>query len=314
MEGEQQEPFSLAVCGPWVYWTDWTSHSVWRAPREGGAPELVTSFPNSRPHGVAALPSALPAPCPSEQPSSSTAPGFSSSSMGPPITRPSSEGTPATGPSSIGPPITTTWGSEGEEDEEGEVGGACQNYCLGSGVCSLQEGAALPICRCREGRSGARCEEAPCHNYCMGEGAVCLVLEGAPECLCTEGREGDRCQVLLPPSPAPALPVLLLVLASSTGVLVLLVLGLAVTVCRLRRRPRVVRKRFIAPPKAGPAGGAAGAGAAQQCGGAGDGVSLDIENCCNMTLCDTVGHYNFITGAFLIFYYNSSKKNHNGLL
>ena len=132
MEGEQQEPFSLAVSGPWLYWTDWTSHSVWRAPTEGGAPDLVTSFPNSRPHGVAALPSALPAPCPSEWPSSSTAPGFSSSSIGPPITGPSSEGTPATGPSSIGPPVTTTWGSEGEE--EGEVGGACQNYCLGSGV------------------------------------------------------------------------------------------------------------------------------------------------------------------------------------
>ena len=128
------------------------------------------------------------------------------------------------------------------------------------------------------------------------------MLEGAPECLCTEGREGDRCQVLLPPgeSPAPALPVLLLVLASSTGVLVLLVLGLALTVCRLRRRPRVVRKRFIAPPKAGPAGGAEGAGAGQRCGGVGDGVSLDIENCCNMTLCDTVGHNNFTTGTFLI--------------
>ena len=30
VKGEGQEPFGLAVHGHHVYWTDWTTYSVWR--------------------------------------------------------------------------------------------------------------------------------------------------------------------------------------------------------------------------------------------------------------------------------------------
>ena len=41
----------------WVYWSDWTSHSVWRTGKHGGCElELVKSFKSSKPHGIVAIP------------------------------------------------------------------------------------------------------------------------------------------------------------------------------------------------------------------------------------------------------------------
>ena len=68
--------------------------------------------------------------------------------------------------------------------------------------------------------------------------------------------------------------------------LTLVVVLLSVAVHRLRLRPRVVRKRFISV-----AGGDVKDGPERR-GSCGlpveDSLQLDIENCCNMTLCETV--------------------------
>jgi len=95
----------------------------------------------------------------------------------------------------------------------------------------------------------------------------------------------------IPPSP-DVVPLLnasvadlniLVVSLSATSFTLLLITGaLAFVVFRLKQRPRIVRKRFIStsPPPVP---------SKNSCGGedAGDGVRLDIEDCCNMTLCDT---------------------------
>ena len=68
--------------------------------------------------------------------------------------------------------------------------------------------------------------------------------------------------------------------------LTLVVVLLSVAVHRLRLRPRVVRKRFISV-----AGGDVKDGPDRRasCGlPVEDSLQLDIENCCNMTLCETV--------------------------
>ena len=52
-----QDAFFLTVDEDWVYWSDWTSHSVWRTGKHGGCElELVKSFKSSKPHGIVAIP------------------------------------------------------------------------------------------------------------------------------------------------------------------------------------------------------------------------------------------------------------------
>ena len=131
------------------------------------------------------------------------------------------------------------------------------------------------------------------------QGASCVVVEGAPECLCPLGYTGDRCTTPLPSAPlhrpptpedslnpveTPGVPldIAVVVLAATTAALFLTVVVLSVIIFRLRRRPKVVRKRFISRSREAPILQAS-------CGGEqGDGVTLDIEDCCNLTLCDTV--------------------------
>ena len=75
-------------------------------------------------------------------------------------------------------------------------------------------------------------------------------------------------------------------MSSVTVVLAMVVVILSVAVHKLRLRPRVVRKRFISV-----AGGEEKVGRAPRPScvlPVEDGVQLDIENCCNMTLCETV--------------------------
>jgi len=142
------------------------------------------------------------------------------------------------------------------------------------------------VCDCLPGRAGHRCQDSICPAHFCLAGGTCLTLEGEPECLCRPGWTGDRCQletnktVLSPLGSGPgalAVPVLVWVLAALTATLATTVLALSCWVARLRRRPRVVRKRFISVPQSQQARPAAD----------GSGVSLDIENCCDMTLCET---------------------------
>ena len=81
-------------------------------------------------------------------------------------------------------------------------------------------------------------------------------------------------------------------LAYTTGLLSLVTIVLSVTLHRTRLRPRIVRKRFIsvAAPGSVERGNKKPKADTSGCGGlpVSDGLQLDIENCCNMSLCETV--------------------------
>ena len=149
-------------------------------------------------------------------------------------------------------------------------------------------------CDCEAGWAGERCEVSLCHNFCLYQ-AKCLLIEDQPECLCPPGHHGDRCQLteVVPltlqqrDETQSHLP--LYILAGVSGLLALVIIFLSVTVHNLRLRPRVVRKRFISVAGAGAAARAPEGKPSGSCGlPVEDGIQLDIENCCNMTLCETV--------------------------
>ena len=256
---------ALAVSGEEIYWSEWSSFSVWRVDKNPGGvcrPELVRSYPSSRPHGLTVIRE----------------------------DKLHCEG--AAAPQHIkeekeeeGEDLTTTTRPSDERSEAGSDVG-CVNYCVRGSCWAGQDRAR---CDCEEGWTGERCEVSLCHNFCLHQ-ADCLVIEDQPECLCQPGHHGDRCQLSLhhrdETQSQTHLP--LYILAGVSGLLVLVIIFLSVTVHNLRLRPRVVRKRFIS---------VAGAGArapeekpTRSCGlPVEDGIQLDIENCCNMTLCETVG-------------------------
>lgn len=261
--------FSLAVDSDFIYWSEWSSFSVWRAQKNTAGicrPELVRSFPSSKPHGLAVI--------------REEKLNCDGAEAGQPPQRPAQD---------ISQP-------EPETVTEPESDPRCDGLCL-QGDCQLRM-AQPPSCQCKEGWRGARCEVSVCHNFCLHDGE-CLVIEDQPECVCQHGHTGDRCQLIDVLDDHEAhddhdkddvqycdqktdLPTYLL--SAVTAVLALAVLVLSVAVHRLRLRPRVVRKRFISVA----GGGGKKTEARPSCGlPVEDGVQLDIENCCNMTLCET---------------------------
>ena len=128
-----------------------------------------------------------------------------------------------------------------------------------------------------------------CHNFCLQQ-ADCLIIEDQPECLCPPGHHGDRCQLSLEEREEPRSDLPLNVMSGVCGLLSLVIIFLSVSLHRLRLRPRVVRKRFISVAGAGAGARPKEEKPAGSCGlPVEDGIQLDIENCCNMTLCETVG-------------------------
>jgi len=279
VKGGGQEPFGVAFHAQHIYWTDWTTYSVWRVSKDGlqSSPERLESFSSSKPHSLAVIPS-KPLKCRSRSLSLSLS-----------LSSPTSSSTPS---SLLSTTVVRDGGSEAGSEE-----GGCHNFCLGqNSTCFLRESG--PECLCDQSRSGSRCEIDPCSNFCLPHSTACRVVEGGPECFCPPGWSGDRCHLhqdstILPTPPSrhvvpllnvsvASLNIIVISLAVACFLLLLLVAVLAITVHRLKQRPRIVRKRFISTtsptvPSENSCGG----------GDAGDGVRLDIEDCCNMTLCDT---------------------------
>ena len=252
--GSGHDVFSLTVDSDWVYWTDRASFSVWRLNKQNPATvQLVKSFSSSKPHGILFIPDTEPQ-CHNGNKMSSTPP------------------TKLPDPEELSVP-------------EAVADGDCANYCL-HGDCYLDSVTEQPRCECEDGWSGDRCELSVCHNYCLHT-ASCVIVQSEPECLCPPGYHGDRCHLdqdtLLQETPLPSLDTTVLVwsLTTVTGVLTIIVIILSIMVHKLRVRPKVVRKRFISVAGVS---GEKGRGALP----VQDGIQFDIENCCNMTLCETV--------------------------
>ena len=284
-EGSSQDAFSVAVDRDWVYWSDWASHAVWRVDKRGAdcTPRIVTSFPTARPHGILAWPATEP-----------SCDGVSAEDIAAAVTERDTAGRGDTTESSAA-------AAHAVSAEEG----ACTNYCV-HGSCALAPDQ-VPECSCAAGWAGPRCAEAACHNWCLQ--GTCVLLGEEPECLCGPGWAGDRCQersssaAAASSDPQPGAEgrdqVLVWSLASATGLLALATLVLSVAVHRLRLRPRVVRKRFISVSRPEAAKDKArdsvtGCGLPVEAG-----VALDIENCCNMTLCETVRCHIFLLRTML---------------
>jgi len=272
-KAKDHDPFSLVVTEEFIYWTDWTSHALWRTSKNGDCIfQLVQKFSTSKPHGVTIIP-----------PTENNCDGYKDITNKEQLVR---ETTTETTPEEL-----TTIVSAYEDHDN------CDDYCLG-GECMLTQGA--PSCDCYDGYTGARCHQDMCYQYCL-EGGECVIIEDQPECICKDGFEGDRCQVEMLPgiirsqehsesttsTDSSYLTTLVYILGSTTGCLTIIVAVLSFFVHKMRLRPRVVRKRFISV--AGPGkkkldsrSGSSSCGLPVE-----DGVQLDIENCCNMTLCDT---------------------------
>ena len=268
--GHGHDVFSLTVDTDHVYWSDRASYSVWRVSKHGPdqSIELVKSFPSSKPHGIVFIPDSDPA-CRPHQ-----------SSIIVPPTPGSKQDYTTDAPVEAAAPVSD---------------GNCTNYCL-YGDCFLDSDDSA-TCDCYEGWSGSRCQVDQCHNYCLHQ-ASCVILESEPECLCPPGYHGDRCQRVSGDTDLCSTDtVTMITLTTVSGVLIIVVIVLSFMVHRLRVRPKIVRKRFISIGPAHTGHSAPGDNIGKEkrsgsCGGSAlpvqDGIEFDIENCCNMTLCETV--------------------------
>jgi len=279
-EASYHDGFSITVDQDWIYWSDWSSHSVWKVSKYGDCKfQLVKSFSSSKPHGVMSIPSSLPT-CENEVIDRTIKPTLNIANNS----------------------IQHTTTDSSVEINNNSDGGICVNFCL-HGSCNANNGGNA-TCVCDDGWTGERCHVDLCHNTCLNNG-TCIIIESEPECLCPSGFIGERCHMPeSPESPESSqlnstlctygiTRVLVLVLGTSSGLLAFAVIILSLMVHRLRSRPRVVRKRFIS---------VAGNGAPDKtasniyknkepspsCGlPVEDGIQFDIENCCNMVLCET---------------------------
>jgi len=279
--GKDHDAFAIAVSEEFIYWSDWTRHALWRTRKSGECTfELIQNFETSKPHGVSYIAD-----------STNNCDEYNGITERPTVKH-----------------ISTTEPTKEEINEKGnddantkETEAYCTNYCL-HGDCQVVSGK--PMCECREGFTGPRCETDKCFNFCL-ENGKCVIIEDEPECLCEDGFEGDRCELkTLSPlsqshqmdgnttvSNSPAissnLNLLLYILGGTSICLAIVVIALSVLVNKLRLRPRVVRKRFISLAGANKSEGKDTKNP-PNCGlPVEDGIQFEIENCCNMSLCDT---------------------------
>ena len=284
-DAASHDAFAMSVDRGWVYWSDWASQAVWRLPKHGSCQfEVLTSFSSSKPHGVIVIPDTEPN-CIISQLRSTTETVTTTTET---VDR-----------------VDTTDDIADDDSAADTDEGDCDNYCL-HGSCHLLN-VTTPSCDCHEGWSGDRCHENLCHNLCL-HGGHCVILESQPECLCQPPYHGDRCHLLSPVAIITSSTtsicdsnndILVMSLSIISGVMTIIVIVLSIILHRMRLRPRIVRKRFISV--AGPGGTEAGdnniikkrSGSSASCGllPVEDGIQFDIENCCNMTLCETVSKY-----------------------
>ncbi|TRY61900.1 hypothetical protein TCAL_09155 [Tigriopus californicus] len=187
----------------------------------------------------------------------------------------------------------------------------CRNFCLNRGQCHLTT-ARVPTCQCAGDFTGRRCEMDPCFQYCLN-GGECQIdpVSFQPRCICPEGIHDARCQKninITNPERMESDPSALDLSATNNdeesnsllttfivicGILLLVNLALISVIVHVIRRkhregpvlPKVVSKN---PAKhrtfSGPKSGAKSENNPGFCDGKSS-VMLDLEDCCQMTLC-----------------------------
>ncbi|XP_043227957.1 protein cueball-like [Amphibalanus amphitrite] len=172
---------------------------------------------------------------------------------------------------------------------------SCEDYCV-VGRCRWDELRGRS-CRCPPGFAGDRCEQDQCHNYCLGGGTCHRDVGGRVLCSCPPGASGDRCQHQASAAAAAAAAGCDPALGMSSTALRLLVCGLLVLLAlqaallavlgiRLRRAARAAaRSAACPPPQSQPKKRFVAVG--RQLRPRPSPPRRDIEDCCQMTLCET---------------------------
>ncbi len=288
-EFEDQSPFDLAVGKEWIVWSDLHNMAVWRLSKSaaGCQPEVVRRL-SERPMGVALLERA--APC--DSPVVPVAALAHSSEEEETVIEPT-------------PSLSSKNAST--------VHDICHNYCLHGGRCIIIQGQSKPYCQCVPAFSGDRCESNVCTNYCTDSKALCRVGGDGPTCLCPDGSaaEGRSCAIDGSGHPPTAIMVIFLLILLISICLVALLCLQSLKIRRLRESLNASRN-MTPPTRADLVGdnnannkkenmtplivgsesnnfGKRGCSASKCRGGdGGDACIVDLEDCCHMTLCDTV--------------------------
>lgn len=198
---------------------------------------------------------------------------------------------------------------------------SCHNYCINGGSCAKTT-LGVPVCHCQPNFTGNRCEIETCHNFCLNNGVCNISHLGAPECNCTAGFEGTRCQMAALVAAAP--PILdyhEAFIITSSLCFVFLAISVILAIFMLRSKlnksssPVVVKKtprtRVFSTSSNGRSRSRSASKKSrnvESCGAVNeafkdsktdntsghmcqalisdDGVVLDLEDCCNMTVCE----------------------------
>jgi len=252
---ERGEPFSIAISDTKVYWSDWSRAVTFTINKDKAnqSPEIVERFKSSKPNGITYVPNQTVS-CSGRD--AAVLPLLTSSSTQRSTTTQSIETTTDAS--------DNRWCMNGVKDSQGD-------------------------CLCSDGWTGTRCQTSLCYNYCLGEG-VCSMVENHPVCFCHSNQHGDRCEFaddVVPILPVSTLNQLMFVLPALLAIQFIVILVLSLLVTRHRKRPRIVRKRFISSSKTAKVKEVKNSCSGSGVGGGDDGIQLDIEDCCNMAMCDT---------------------------
>ena len=282
--------FDMVVTERHIIWSDWSNMVVWRVPKNNpvGAckMERISSF-TSRPNGLA----------------------YEAKPMDPESCKVTHVTVQSLPEATATPPVSAV-----SEPFDG-----CHNFCLNNATCAIVY-PERPVCHCRPGFSGSRCESDVCANFCMNQGVCTVNAFGNPVCACASDFGGQRCHVptlavqatssVAACAPSPRHQYILVSLIIST-LLFLLSGSCCVFLAFKNHRTNSKLKEYLAKDKESPVNGPtvvkkrsksrtfSGSrmkpsrnllvdDANGMCGGDNGGVVIDLEDCCKMTLCDTV--------------------------
>lgn len=265
-DGVNHYAYYLTVSEDYIYWTDWQEDALWsmRKKGSGNQPTLLRRY-NERPMAVILF---------NQQPLNCEVMTQISHHKETPYIH--------VGPTSAEHPITDVANTEPavsyeKADEILESQNIidsvvlCKGYCFNGGQCHLTQITNQLICKCSDQFSGIRCEKKG--NFLSGPAAAAVAAAAATSdntVAWAVHNISSLSEIKRKLSSA------LICIAVTCGALIVVVIGLSIRVYQLSRRPRI-RRRFFGPVKSGKLGKSDPA----------TGPVMDIENCCNMNICET---------------------------